>query len=167
MRTLFRPRNIVIAIVGLFVVIQLYPTWLAQTNPPVLQEPVWNSPSTRALAERACFDCHSNETAWPLYGRVAPVSWLVTRDVVEGRQKLNFSEWNRRQKDADEAPETIRKGEMPMAIYLPLHPAANLSDDEKKQLSAGLEATIAANPPGGIASIGGEDGEGGEAKEDH
>ncbi len=49
----------------LFLLIQLVPVWAVQTNPPVVSEPQWNSPQTRALAVRACFDCHSNQTTWP------------------------------------------------------------------------------------------------------
>ncbi len=76
-----------------FLLIQLVPYGRNHTNPPVLQEPNWDSPQTRALAQRACFDCHSNETEWPWYSHVAPVSWLVQRDVEEGREKVNFSTW--------------------------------------------------------------------------
>ena len=66
---------VVIGIVGL-VVIQFVP--VERPNPPVLREPNWDSPETRALAQRACFDCHSNETTWPWYSQVAPVSWLTS-----------------------------------------------------------------------------------------
>src|SRR5262245_48076822 len=79
--------------VVIFIGIQLIPLTRWQTNPVVVAEPNWPTAEDRALAQRACFDCHSNETVWPWYAHVAPVSWLVTRDVVEGRQKLNFSEW--------------------------------------------------------------------------
>ena len=60
---------------------------------------------TRALAKQACFDCHSNETEWPAYSRVAPVSWLIQHDVSEGRAVLNFSEWQWAQKEAEEERE--------------------------------------------------------------
>ena len=90
---LLRPRNLLIAVFGLLLLIQLVPVWLFQTNPPVVAEPAWNSPQTRTLTQRACFDCHSNETQWPLYSRIAPISWLVTLDVVRGRRQLNFSTW--------------------------------------------------------------------------
>jgi hypothetical protein len=76
-------------------------------------EPRWDGPATRALAVRACYDCHSNETVWPWYSHVAPVSWLTQRDVAEGRRKLNFSEWDRGQKEARESGKTVRKGTMP------------------------------------------------------
>jgi hypothetical protein len=66
---------------------------------------------------------------------VAPVSWLAVHDVDEGRAALNFSEWDTPQKEAHEAAEELLEGEMPMAIYLPLHPEARLSDLETKALA--------------------------------
>lgn len=113
-----------------------------RTNPPVTQEPAWDSPRTRELAKRACFDCHSNETVWPWYSYVAPVSWLVLHDVEEGREHLNFSEFDRPQKDAHEAAEQVEMGEMPLPIYLPTHPEARLTDAETQELIAGLKATF-------------------------
>ncbi len=127
---------------GLFLAIQLVPYGWSHTNPSVVAEPRWDTPRTRELFFRACADCHSNETKWPLYSRVAPVSWLVWKDVQEGREHLNVSEWNRPQKDANEASEKLQEGEMPLPIYLPLHPEARLSPAEKAELVAGLAATL-------------------------
>src|ERR1700720_2261256 len=79
------------------VLIQLIPFGHTHTNPPATKEPPWNSPDTRASIPRACFDCHSNETTWPWYSHVAPVSWLVQNDVDGGRGHLNFTEWDRPQ----------------------------------------------------------------------
>lgn len=121
--------------------IQLVPYGRSHTNPPVLQEPAWDSPQTRALAQRACFDCHSNETVWPWYSNIAPISWLAQRDVEEGREKLNFSEWGRGEQEIDELAEVIREGEMPMPIYLLQHPEARLSAAEKQALINGLVAS--------------------------
>jgi hypothetical protein len=119
-----------------------------QTNPPVTTTLQWDSVQTQALAKRACMDCHSHETVWPWYSQVAPVSWLVVRDVNEGRDKLNFSALgnlsaNGANKLADEIGEVVDRGEMPLAIYLPTHPEARLSDAEKQQLVTGLRATLA------------------------
>ena len=111
-------------------------------NPPVTQEPEWDSPETRALARRACFDCHSNEVDIPWYGQVAPVAWLVRDHVDEGRRELNFSEMDRPQGEAHDAGEAIREGEMPPWYYLPVHPDAQLTDREWRQLAAGLESTL-------------------------
>ena len=127
--------------------IQLVPYGRPTANPPVRVEPRWNAPETRELAVRACFDCHSNQTHYPWYSYVAPVSWLVQKDVVEGRAKLNFSEWDLPQREAHESAEEVQKGEMPPAIYLPTHPEARLSDAEKQALVRGLRATIDSDRP--------------------
>jgi hypothetical protein len=129
-------------IVGVFALIQLIPYGRRHENPPVRKEPSWDSPETRALAVRACFDCHSNLTVWPGYAQVAPLSWVITHHVDEGREHLNFSEWDKPQKDADEAAKAVREGDMPMLSYLPLHPDARLTDSEERALVSGLEKTL-------------------------
>ncbi len=131
-------RNVLIGVVVAAFAIQLVPYGRSHANPPVVAEPTWASARTRELAVRACFDCHSNETVWPWYSNVAPVSWLVQRDVDEGRAKLNFSEWTRPAEEADEAAETVREGEMPPPIFLVTHQEARLSDAEKGELATGL-----------------------------
>jgi len=133
---------IVLAVLlGAFVLIQLIPYGHQHTNPPVVQEPQWDSPQTRELAQRACFDCHSNEVVWPWYSNIAPVSWLVQRDVDEGRRYLNFSDWGR-VREANEIPEAIQRGYMPPAKFLIMHPDAKLDQAEKDALVNGLQATI-------------------------
>ncbi len=115
---------------------------LLETNPPVKQEPAWDSPQTRALAQRACFDCHSNETVWNIYTRLPVGSWLAVFDTLRGRREMNFSEWkagNRRAKDVEEV---ITQGEMPPAIYTLMHPEAVLSAAEKQQLITGLQKSL-------------------------
>lgn len=134
-------RSALVAVL-LLVVLQLVPYGRDHANPPVTAEPAWDSPRTRELAARACFDCHSNETRWPWYSHVAPVSWLVQRDVDEGREHLNLSEWDRPQQHADEAAEVLREGEMPPWFYLPLHAQAHLSATESAELQRGLTATL-------------------------
>ena len=135
----------IVAIVGIVVVfglIQLVPYGRNHTNPPVVQEPQWDSPQTRELAKRACFDCHSNESVWPWYSLIAPMSWLVQRDVDEGRSYLNFSEWGQREMETEEMYEVIQEGEMPPAQYLWLHPSARLTPSEKAALIEGTLATF-------------------------
>jgi hypothetical protein len=113
-------------------------------NPPVGQEPNWDSPETRALAERACFDCHSNETVWPWYSYAFPMSEMIQQDVKKGREVLNFSEWAADQTetvDTETIVESISKDEMPLPYYLILHPEAQLTDIEQGQLINGLIAT--------------------------
>ncbi|MCA9935412.1 MAG: heme-binding domain-containing protein [Ardenticatenaceae bacterium] len=131
-------------IIGGFVLIQLVPYGRNHTNPSVIQEPNWDSPETRALAQRACFDCHSNETVWPWYANVAPVSWLTQHDVDDGRRHLNFSDWlnnGRINREKDEIAEVIQRGDMPPAVFLIMHSEARLTDAEKQQLIQGLMAT--------------------------
>jgi len=96
------------------------------------------------LAQRACFDCHSNETVWPWYSNVAPVSWLVQHDTDEGRRVLNFSTWNSggQSRRAGEAVEVVQEGEMPPATYLITHAGARLTAAEKQALANGLRATL-------------------------
>lgn len=134
---------LVILAIG-FIFLQMIPYGNNHTNPVVIQEPAWDSPITRELAQRACFDCHSNETVWPWYSNIAPISWLVQRDVDEGREKLNFSEWNRKGdfEDLDEIGEVIQEGEMPPFTYYPTHPEAKLTDIEKLQLIQGLQNSL-------------------------
>lgn len=106
------PRKLILRIVGALaalivlalIVIQFVP--VDKSNPPVVNEPKWDSPQTQMLAERACYDCHSNQTKWPWYSNVAPVSWLVSRHVQEGRAELNFSEWGVNNSSASEARES-------------------------------------------------------------
>jgi mono/diheme cytochrome c family protein len=123
-----------------FAAIQLVP--VKRDNPPVVSEPNWDSPQTRALAQRACFDCHSNETVWPWYAHVAPASWLAAHDVHEGRGILNFSEWNHPQPGADEVQEVIEEREMPPSYFLIMHPEARLTPEERDALAKGLDASV-------------------------
>jgi len=78
----------------------------------------------------------------PVYSRMAPVSWLVARDVQEGRAVLNFSEWQRPQEEAGEAAETVTEGEMPLRLYALMHARARLSDVERAAPARGLAATL-------------------------
>jgi len=132
----------VVFILGVFALIQFLPIGKDQTNPPVVAEPNWDNPQTRETFLRACGDCHSNQTVWPWYSKIAPVSWLISRDVNEGRRKLNVSEWGVRKNDADDVIEVVRNGEMPPWFYLPLHPEARLNPAEKQVFLQGLAATF-------------------------
>jgi len=118
--------------------VQLVPN--SQTNPPSRLSIAWDSPQTKSLFYRSCADCHSNATIWPWYSQVAPVSWLITRHVKEGRLAMNISVPGG--VDPDEAARQIRSGEMPMAEYLWLHPEAQLTGEEKEQLIEGLGRTF-------------------------
>ena len=134
--------RIAIGLLGTFLAIQLIPYGRAHANPPVTGEPTWDAPETRALAKQACFDCHSNETAWPAYASIAPASWLVQHDVDEGRAVLNFSEWTRPQEEAKEAAEEVLEGEMPPSAYTLVHTHARLTPADRDRLARGLARTL-------------------------
>ena len=142
---------IILGMAILFLAAQLIPFGRDHTNPAVQQEPQWDTPQTRELAKRACFNCHSNETVWPWYSNIAPISWLVYRDVIEGRSRINFSEWNRGEQEVGDAAELVQNGEMPPSYYLLPQSKARLSATEKQTLIQGL-----------LATFGGGSGEGGE-----
>jgi hypothetical protein len=127
----------IVAVFALFFLIQLVPYGRNHTNPPVTSEPKWATPHARELAQRACFDCHSNETTWGWYTNIAPFSWLIQHDVDEGRQKLNFSEWATT-RHSRELSEVILEGSMPPIQYTLPHPNSVLTDAEKQELADSL-----------------------------
>jgi len=137
-----------LALAGVFVVIQLIPYGRDHTNPPVIAEPAWDSLQTRELTVSACYDCHSNESVWPWYSNIAPISWVLQYHVDEGRHALNFSEWNRPQEETEETARSVTRGRMPPREYLLVHSAARLTDAQLEALAAGLAATISEDPPG-------------------
>lgn len=139
MTRVFRPQVVRRGLLGAVIVlaaIQFVP--VDRSNPPVETEvPV---PATvRSVLRRACYDCHSHETVWPWYSRVAPFSWLVERDVREGRKELNFSAWNRldAKRKARKMKETwkeVSEGEMPPWFYTAVHRDAALSSADRAAL---------------------------------
>ena len=134
----------ILSLLGAALLIQVIPVG-SRENPPVIVEPNWDSLETRALAQRACFDCHSNETVWPWYSYIAPISWMVVVDINQGREVYNFSEWTPEQQRAsepEEAIELISKNVMPVPYYILLHPEADLTSLEKGRLINGLIATL-------------------------
>jgi len=125
-----------IVVAALFVVIQVVP--IERINPSV-ESDIPTSPEVKSLLKRACYDCHSNETVWPWYSRVAPISWIVTKDVREGRADLNFSTWNRystkeQAKKLKESWEEVKEGKMPPWSYLAMHRMARLSPQDHELL---------------------------------
>lgn len=134
---------IVLAVVLVsFGLIQLVPFGHNHNNPPVIAEPKWDSNTTRELAVVACFDCHSNQSIWPWYSYIAPVSWLVSFDVQEGRRRLNFSEWGTGRQDTHELVEQINSGEMPPIQYTLIHRKARLNNNQRQELIQGLIDTL-------------------------
>lgn len=130
----------------LLVLVQLIP--VAHENPPVTAD-LAAPAEVRAVVRTSCYGCHSNETVWPWYSRVAPASWLVAYDVREGRAELNFSEWEsqpspRRQRKLEEMREEVGEGAMPPWIYLLAHPEARLAPEGRAALFGWIDASLAA-----------------------
>jgi len=126
-----------------FGLIQLIPYGHDYTNPKELSTVNWDTPKTKELFNKACADCHSNNTKWPWYSKIAPISWIVAHDVQEGREHFNVSMIGYQKKNkTDEAAEEVQDGEMPMAIYILNHPEAKLTQEETKQLINGLKDTF-------------------------
>jgi hypothetical protein len=130
---------ILLALAVIFLLLQF--TNPARTNPPVTSDfiTVMHPPADVAASMRAaCYDCHSDETKWPLYSRIAPASWLVVSDVNEGRQHLNLSDWpadaGRAAKKLDRINEVLDYQEMPPKKYTALHPEARLTDAQRKAI---------------------------------
>jgi hypothetical protein len=135
-----------IAIIVIGILLLTAGALLLENNPPVVQEPKWDSPQTRALAVKACFDCHSNQTNWAWWTKVPVGSWIAVFDTVRGRRELNFSEWGTSTsgegRRVNDIGRTIQRGSMPPASYLLLHPEARLTDAEKQQLISGFQNTL-------------------------
>jgi mono/diheme cytochrome c family protein len=136
-------KAISIAVILGAVAIQFIPYGKDHINPPVMSEVQWDSPRTQELFNRACADCHSNETKYPWYSNIAPISWLIAHDIDEGREKMNVSMIGIQKKNKlKDAADEVKEGEMPIPPYLIAHPEARLSDAEKKELASGLEKTF-------------------------
>lgn len=124
--------RVAVVLLALLLAIQLVP--VDRSNPPVTHALVAPG-EVESILRRSCYDCHSNETKWPWYAYVAPVSWLVAHDVEEGRRHLNLSDWgrfdaNKRIAKADEMLEEIERGTMPMPKYVRLHAEAELTQSD-------------------------------------
>jgi hypothetical protein len=113
-----------------------------RTNPPVDERKTMRAntqmtPEVEAVLRRSCNDCHSSETVWPWYSNVSPASWFLKNHVEDGRRQLSFSEWatypkRKRERKLHEMCEQVEAGEMPLKTYLPLHPSARLSDEDRR-----------------------------------
>jgi hypothetical protein len=129
---------VLVALVVVFVLIQFIPGG-AMTNPPTTGE-IQAPAAVMQIMKTSCYDCHSNETVWPWYSHVAPVSWLVRRDVNEGRRHLNFSTWAGASERARARrlrfgiPHMMDDREMPLWYYTIIHRNAVLSDSQRQTL---------------------------------
>ena len=134
----------------LLLVIQLIPTELpvvVATNPGDIIRSGIVDEQVAAMLEVSCYDCHSNETKYPWYSYVAPVSWLVAKDVREAREELNFSEWEDidmidQLGKLDDIYQEVETGNMPMGIYTLVHPSANLNEHQRQLIITWAEETM-------------------------
>lgn len=136
-------KKIILSAVVFLVVAQLFR--VDTTNPPLTPEndfiTVVKAPEeVGQIIKTACYDCHSNETAYPWYFNVAPASWWLKNHINEGRRKLNFSTWSdytakRKDKKMKESAKMIQEGEMPLSSYTLVHRDAVLSSEQQKMLA--------------------------------
>ena len=135
-------KRLALVVIGTFLIfalgIQLVP--VDRSNPPVTQV-VDAPPEIMSILKRSCYDCHSNETVWPWYSKVAPLSWVIAGHVKDGREHVNFSTWD--EYDAEELAdiyeeiwEEVFEGEMPMANYVQMHSEAALSEADLAAIKA-------------------------------
>lgn len=131
-------------VLGLLVAIQLVP--VDRSNPPVTAD--FDGPEEiEKLLRAKCYDCHSNESSWPWYTHVAPLSWWIADHVHEGREEVNFSEWgtysqDKREDLAGESYDEMLDGFMPLEIYLVTHPHAKITDDDLLLMEAWLDGEL-------------------------
>jgi len=123
---------------------QLVP--VQRTNPPAAGD-VSAPPGIEATLRRACYDCHSNETRWPWYSRVAPISWMAAHDVELGRKEINFSEWGEyypatRKRKLQWMGRALRQEAMPPWSYRLVHPDARLTDKDRAALERWIDSQI-------------------------
>jgi len=154
-------KRIFLTLLAVFVVIQLVP--VDRTNPPVdpakkLQPP----PEVEAILREACYDCHSNETRWPWYSYVAPVSWWIANHVQDGRRGLNLSDWadlkpgledtqlngqpytavEYKRKILSDMETDMQEGRMPIASYLLIHHDARVTPEQYRVVSDWLDGVM-------------------------
>ncbi len=135
-------KKILIGLVAILVIIQFFR--IDKTNPEVIAENdfinmVQPDENIQAILKTSCYDCHSNETKYPWYTNIAPISWWVKDHINDGRKHLNFSEWGtykeKKQKHKlEECFEEVEEGEMPMESYLIVHGEAELNTEQKEEL---------------------------------
>ena len=118
---------------------------------PALSSPggdVAAPPQIQAILDRTCYDCHSNQTRWPWYSRVAPVSWLIVHDVTVARKEINFSEWGgyyprTRQRKLEWMERALRDEKMPPWSYRLMHPGSRLTDADRAALERWIQSALA------------------------
>ncbi len=134
-------------VLAAFIALQFFPIWefipsMDPRNPPVKYEVQWASAEADEIMHTVCYTCHSNETEYPIYTRIAPVSWIASEHVTEGREHLNFSEQPLQDIHLGKLISYIQSDRMPPEAYRLVHPEANLTEQQKADLIAGIRATM-------------------------
>lgn len=140
---------IVLVLAIVFIVIQFIPSGIPENIPEDENSLTSSGMVTETVLEQlrvSCYDCHSNQTQLPWYSKVAPFSWFLADHIVEGREHLNFSEWesySRREKlgHLEDMAEVVESGEMPLKSYLLIHRDAKLDEDKIAALQRWVEDT--------------------------
>lgn len=143
-------KKILLGLLVILVLIQFYrPAKNIATETPKTDFLAVTNPtnSTAKLIKDACYDCHSNNTKYPWYNNIAPVSWVIAHHVDEGKEHLNYSEWStfsvkKKNHKLEEMIEMIEEREMPLESYLPMHPEAKLSNEQITELNAWFKTLI-------------------------
>lgn len=130
-----------------FIALQSFPIWhlepaLDPRNPPVYYQVEWASEDADHIMEQVCYTCHSNETEYPIYMRIAPLSWVAAQHVNEGRAHLNFSEQPLNTINPNLLIAMIQADRMPPRLYRLTHPEANLTGAQKERLIQSILATF-------------------------
>ena len=150
-RLLFRPKTAAwaaVGLAGLLVLIQAVPYGKDRAPQPATNPFKWQDAGGEALAQAACYDCHSSQTRWWWAVKVAPFSWLAQSDIQEGRSRLNFSSW-----DGRLTPERLNRAlhrGMPPMQYTVAHPEARLSEAQKQELVASFRNSLPLNGTGAV-----------------
>lgn len=137
----------ILAFVAIAIVFgHLEPERLADTHP---KSQLWSDSEAGHVLGRACENCHSNHTNWPWYSHVPPVSWWIAEHVREGREKLNFSQWQvystqQKRDKLESICGLILMSRMPPSLYAAMHPEASLSENDKETVCAWVEEQRAA-----------------------
>lgn len=131
---------IIFSVIFIVVILILQLLIVKRENPKETNIPAWDSQFTKNTFMKACADCHSNQTVWPWYSYVPPFSFIIYRDVIEGREHFNISEYINEK--ANKAGHEFESGAMPVGIYILMHPDASISGENRKKFIQGLEATF-------------------------
>jgi hypothetical protein len=125
----------------------------AQVVNPPSKEDLPAPPEVEQTLRRSCYDCHSNQTHWPWYSRIAPLSWIVARDVNAGRRQLNFSEWGEyfpatRRRKLQWMERALGEEAMPPWTYRAMHPSSRLAPADRAELRRWIETQLASGESG-------------------